>query len=83
MPLRLALTVVVSFLMALTSSHMRALRLREVSLRVRRAGKKQAHKRNAEDGGGFADDLVERGIMIVHERSPCPRSPKASCAVRK
>jgi len=49
---------------------MRALCLWEVNLRVRRIEEKQAHKRIAEDGGGLADRLVERGIVIVHERSP-------------
>jgi hypothetical protein len=61
-------STVVSFLMALTSSHMRALRLRQVNGEVGRFGKKQAHERVAEDGGCFADGLIERGV--AHERSP-------------
>jgi len=69
----------VSFFMALTGSHMRALCLRKVNWR----GEKQADKCIGENGGDFADGFVERGVAFAHERSPCPRSPKASCAVRK
>jgi hypothetical protein len=59
---------------------MRALCLREVNLPDGGIRKKQADECIAEDGGDLADGLIERGIAIAHERSPCPRSPQASCA---
>ena len=60
----------VSFLMALTTSYMRALCLRQVNKEVGRFGEEQAHERIAEDGGCFVDGLIERGVAIAHERSP-------------
>jgi hypothetical protein len=48
-----------------------------------RSGEEQADERIAEDGGDLANGLIERSIAFAHERSPCPRSPKASCAVQK
>ena len=70
--------------MALTSSHMRDLSLWEVNLSGARSGEEdQAHEGVAQDGGDLGDGLIERGIAFEHERSPCPRSPKASCAIRK
>jgi hypothetical protein len=48
-----------------------------------RIGEDQADKRIAQNGCDLADGLIESGIAIAHERSPCPRSPKASCAVQK
>jgi hypothetical protein len=45
---------------------MRALCLREVN----RRGQKQAHEGVAEDSGDLADGLIERGVVIAHERSP-------------
>jgi len=62
---------------------MRALYLREVNLPGGRSGEEQADERIAEDGGDLANGLIERSIAFAHERSPCPRSPKASCAVQK
>jgi len=69
----------VSVFMTLTSSHMRALCLREVN----RRGEKQPDECIAEESGDLTDGLFERSVAIAHERSPCPRSPKASCAVQK
>ena len=60
----------VSFLMALTSSHMRALYLRQVNLLAGRIGEEQADECIAEDGGDFGNGAVEGGVAIAHERSP-------------
>jgi len=49
---------------------MRALRLQEVNWEVGRFGEQQADECIAENGGGLADSLIERGVAIVHERSP-------------
>jgi hypothetical protein len=39
-------------------------------LPVRRIGEEQPDECIAEDDGNFADCLIERGIVIAHERSP-------------
>jgi hypothetical protein len=62
---------------------LRAPRLGEVNRQDGGIGKEQAHEGIAEDGGDLANGLIERGDMIAHDQSPCPRSPKASCAVQK
>lgn len=49
---------------------MRALCLRRVNLSVGRVGEEQSEERIGEDGRGFADGVIERGVAIVHERSP-------------
>jgi hypothetical protein len=64
--------------MVLTSSHMRALCLWEVNLPVERSGEEQPDECIAEDGGGFADGLIERGIAFAHERSPSEDHPRRS-----
>jgi hypothetical protein len=51
-------------------------------LPVRRIVEEQADECIAEDDGDLANGLIERGIAFAYERSPCPRSPKASCAVQ-
>ncbi len=49
---------------------MRALRLWEVNSPDGRSGEDQAHEGVAQDGGNLGDGLIERGIVIAHERSP-------------
>jgi hypothetical protein len=49
---------------------MRALYLRQVNLLAGRIREEQADECIAEDGGNFADGLIERGVAIAHERSP-------------
>ena len=61
---------------------MRARCLREVNLPDGRSREDQAHECIAKNSGDLANGLIERSIAIAHERSPCPRSPKASCAVQ-
>jgi hypothetical protein len=56
--------------MALTSTDMRALRLREVNWREGRIRKDHLHECIAEDGSDLADGFIERGIAFAHERSP-------------
>jgi len=49
----------------------------EVNWRAGGIRRDQAHKRLAENGGDLADGLIERGIVIAHERSARP-----ACAPR-
>jgi hypothetical protein len=55
--------------MALTFSHMRALRLRRVNL-AGAVRKPEAQVGLGEKIGDFADGVVERRVVIGHERSP-------------
>lgn len=66
----MSLRISVSSFMALTSSHIRALRLREVNLPDGRMREEQAHECIAQNGGHLTDGLIERGVAIAHERSP-------------
>jgi len=54
---------------------MRALRLREVNLPVRRIGEEQPHECIAENGGDLADGLIERGVAFADERCPFENHP--------
>ena len=49
---------------------MRALYLRQVNLLVGRVGEEQPDECIAEDGSDFGSGLIERGVVIAHERSP-------------
>ncbi len=54
----------------LTSSHMRALYLRQVNLLAGRIGEEQPDDGIADDCGNLLNGLIERGVAIAHERSP-------------
>lgn len=53
--------------MALTSSPMKALCLREVNSPVERSGEDPAHERIIENGGNLADGLVGLGVAFADE----------------
>jgi len=67
---RRAVDLLVSVLIALTSSHMRAGTLGTVNFLLERLGEAQAHVGGCENGGDLADGLGAISIMFVHERSP-------------
>ncbi len=59
-----------SIFTALTSSDMRALCLCQVNLWMGRFGEEQSEKRIGKNGSGLSDSFIERGVAIVHGRSP-------------
>src|SRR5665811_340438 len=73
--------LLVSVLIALTSSHMRAGILGTVNFLLGRFGEAQAHIGGCKNGGNLADGLGAIRIAVVHERSPW-RPPTTMSALR-
>ncbi len=67
---RRAVDLLVSVLIVLTSSHMRAGFLGTVNFLPGRFGEAQAHVRGRKNGGDLADGLSAIISAVVHERSP-------------
>src|SRR5262249_51533174 len=66
---RQAVDLLVSVLIALTTSHMRAGSLRTVNFLMKSLGKAQAQVRGGEQCGNLAYGLGAISIAVVHERS--------------
>lgn len=60
----------ISVFIALTRSPMRALCLREVKFPADCVREEHAYEGGAENGSDLTYSLIERGIVIAHERSP-------------
>jgi hypothetical protein len=78
---RRAVDLLVSVLIVLTSSHMRAGILGTVNFLLERFGEAKAHVGGGKNGGDLADGLSAISIAFVHERSPW-RPPTTMSALR-